>query len=114
MATGGYPSDLSDGEYAVIAPHMPAPCRRGRPRRWPWRAVLDAVFYVVRTERADTSAGWGSGSGCRRRSRAWHPHERDDSPLMGRLVRDGTGHGCVPRQDLQGLGAVLRRELEGG
>jgi putative transposase len=44
-----YPSDLTDAEYAVLAPHLPAPCRRGRPRLHAWRELLDAVFYVVRT-----------------------------------------------------------------
>jgi transposase len=44
-----YPSDLSDAEFAVLAPALPAPCARGRPWKHPLRAVLDGVFYVVRT-----------------------------------------------------------------
>jgi putative transposase len=44
-----YPSDLSDAEFAVLAPALPPPCARGRPWKHPLRAVLDGVFYVVRT-----------------------------------------------------------------
>jgi putative transposase len=44
-----YPSDLSDAEYAVLEPHLPPPRPRGRPWRWPLRAILDGIFYVIRT-----------------------------------------------------------------
>jgi putative transposase len=43
-----YQSDLSDGEWEVIEPHLPVPQAPGRPRIHPLREVLDAVFYVVR------------------------------------------------------------------
>ena len=49
MERRAYPSDLSDAEYAVLEPHLPAPLRRGRPWRWPLRASLDGIFYIVRT-----------------------------------------------------------------
>jgi transposase len=49
MAEHGYPSDLSDAAYALAARRLPRARRRGRPRVHPRRAVLDAVFYVVRT-----------------------------------------------------------------
>src|SRR5512144_3247172 len=41
-----YASDLSDREWAVIAPLMPAPKRLGRPRETDLRAVLDAILYM--------------------------------------------------------------------
>jgi putative transposase len=44
-----YPSDLTDADYAVLASHLPGPCRRGRPRLHTLRELLGAVFYVVRT-----------------------------------------------------------------
>jgi transposase len=44
-----YASDLSDGEWALIAPHMPAVKRLGRPRATDLRAVLDGILYIVRT-----------------------------------------------------------------
>ena len=49
MERRGDPSDLADGEYAVLAPHLPGPCCRGRPRLHALRDLLDAVLYVVRT-----------------------------------------------------------------
>ena len=49
MERRAYPSDLSDAEYAVLEPHLPAPLPRGRPWRWGLRAILDGIFYVIRT-----------------------------------------------------------------
>jgi transposase len=44
-----YATDLTDGEFALMAPHLPAPNRLGRPREVDLREVLDALFYLVRT-----------------------------------------------------------------
>jgi len=49
MARDPYPSDLTDEEYARVAPFLPMPAACGRPREHPWREVLDGVFYLVRT-----------------------------------------------------------------
>ena len=38
-----YASDLTDAEWALIAPHMPAAKRLGRPRETELRAVVDAI-----------------------------------------------------------------------
>lgn len=43
-----YETDLTDAEWALIEPFMPEPCERGRPRAWSWRAILNAIFYVLR------------------------------------------------------------------
>src|SRR3954451_7923552 len=43
-----YETDLTDAEWALIEPHMPKPRNRGRPREWPLREVLNAIFYVLR------------------------------------------------------------------
>jgi putative transposase len=43
-----YQTDLSDAEWALIEPHLPAPRAHGRPRIHSLREILDAVFYVVR------------------------------------------------------------------
>jgi transposase len=43
-----YETDLTDAEWARIEPHMPKPRIRGRPREWPLREVLNAIFYVLR------------------------------------------------------------------
>ena len=44
-----YGSDLTDAQWAIVAPLLPKPCDRGRRRRWHWRKVLDAILYVLRT-----------------------------------------------------------------
>ena len=44
-----YPSDLSDGEWALIEPMIPPAKRGGRPRDVNVREVLNAIFYVLST-----------------------------------------------------------------
>src|SRR6201982_1926485 len=44
-----YASDLTDGQWALMEPHMPATKRLGRPRETALRAVLDAILYLART-----------------------------------------------------------------
>ena len=44
-----YATSLTDKEWAVVAPFMPAPAKVGRPRRWPMRLVFDGVLHVLRT-----------------------------------------------------------------
>ena len=44
-----YASDVTDAEWALIAPHMPAAKPLGRPRKIELRAVFDAVLYIART-----------------------------------------------------------------
>jgi putative transposase len=43
-----YPSNLTDAEWKQIEPLVPGPKLFGRPPRYSKRAILDAVFYVVR------------------------------------------------------------------
>ena len=42
-------SDLSDAEWSILEPHLPAPEATGRPRLHSLREILDAIFYVVRS-----------------------------------------------------------------
>jgi transposase len=44
-----YASDLTDGEWAVISPHLPSPSRYGRPRKTDLREVIDALLYMATT-----------------------------------------------------------------
>ena len=44
-----YPTDISDAEWRCLAPHLPSPKTGGRPRIHSPRALLDAIFYVLRT-----------------------------------------------------------------
>lgn len=43
-----YGSDLTDAEWAILAPLLPPVCRRGRKRKWPMRRIVEAIFYVLR------------------------------------------------------------------
>jgi len=44
-----YPSDLSDAEWALVAPLIPPAKRGGRPRSVNLREVLNGIFYVLST-----------------------------------------------------------------
>src|SRR5438552_11488701 len=44
-----YASDVTDAEWGLIEPHMPAAKPLGRPREIELRAVLDAILYIART-----------------------------------------------------------------
>jgi transposase len=44
-----YPSDLTDAEWAMLAPMIPPAKRGGRPRDVNVREVLNAIFYVLST-----------------------------------------------------------------
>jgi len=43
-----YPSDLSDAQWTMLAPLVPAVRPGGRPRAHPDRALIDAMLYVLR------------------------------------------------------------------
>lgn len=42
------PSDLTDAEWAVLEPFLPRPHHVGRPRKWPMRRIVEAMFYLLR------------------------------------------------------------------
>ena len=44
-----YPSDLTDGQWAILAPHMPAAAKRGAPRRVELREIVNALLYLNRS-----------------------------------------------------------------
>ncbi|MDQ5827803.1 MAG: IS5 family transposase [Chloroflexota bacterium] len=44
-----YQSDLSDAEWSCLESYLPAPKANGRPRIYPLREILNAIFYVVRS-----------------------------------------------------------------
>jgi len=44
-----YPSDLSDLEWDVLKPQLPAPKERGRKRHVNLREIVNAIFYVLHT-----------------------------------------------------------------
>lgn len=44
-----YASDVTDAEWSLLAPLLPAPCRLGRPRTVDLRAVVNAILYILAT-----------------------------------------------------------------
>lgn len=46
---GRYPSDLTDEEWEVLAPLIPAAKPGGRPRQTDMRAAMNAILYLLRT-----------------------------------------------------------------
>jgi transposase len=44
-----YASDLTDAEWALLEPKMPARKKLGRPRGTDLRAVMEAILYMLRT-----------------------------------------------------------------
>jgi transposase len=44
-----YASDVTEAEWRMIEPRLPAPRRLGRPRKTALLAVVNALFYIART-----------------------------------------------------------------
>jgi transposase len=78
-----YDTDLSDAAWALIEPHLPAAKPGGRPRRTCLRAVVNAIFYLLRT-------------GCQWRllPRGFPPR----STVFHYYAARGGMTGCAPRQ----------------
>jgi putative transposase len=49
MALPVYPSDLTDAEWALLAPLVPPAKLGGRPRTVDLRRIVNGLFYLVRT-----------------------------------------------------------------
>ncbi|HAF23493.1 MAG TPA: IS5 family transposase [Blastocatellia bacterium] len=49
MERKSYPTDLSDAEWACLAPHVPAPKSGGRPPKHTRREIVNAIFYIIRS-----------------------------------------------------------------
>jgi transposase len=56
MSTLLYATDLTDAEWDFIQPLLPTQPHPGRPRQHPWRTLLNAIFYHLRT-----GGAWVSG-----------------------------------------------------
>ncbi len=49
MTRPSYPTDMTDAEWRLLEPHLPAPKATGRPRRHTVREILNAIFYILRS-----------------------------------------------------------------
>ena len=48
MSRPAYPTDLTDEQWAILAPLIPAPHKNCRPRDADMREVMNAILYLVR------------------------------------------------------------------
>lgn len=48
-ARRGYPTDVSDQEWALMEPLLPGKAGTGRPRKTEFRAVINSLRYSART-----------------------------------------------------------------
>ncbi len=48
MTRARYPTDLTDGQWRRLEPHVPPPKPGGRPRSADMRGVINAILYVLR------------------------------------------------------------------
>jgi putative transposase len=75
---GGYPTDLTDAQWALIEPYLRRRPGPGRPPRLERRAVVNALFYLVR-------------SGCQwRRLPREYPKWESVRYYFDKWTRDGT------------------------
>jgi putative transposase len=49
MSRTVYPTDLTDAEWAILEPLVPAPKPGGRPTKYPRREIINGIRYVLRT-----------------------------------------------------------------
>ena len=49
MARFAYPTDLTEDQWAILAPLIPPPRKNARPRQADMREVLNAMLYLLRT-----------------------------------------------------------------
>ena len=47
--TNRYQTDVTDEEWHMIGPYLPAAKSMGRPRAWPMREIINGIFYVMRS-----------------------------------------------------------------
>jgi putative transposase len=47
MKRRAYPTDITDAQWAVLEPEIPAPRPGGRPRKTDIREVVNAIFYIT-------------------------------------------------------------------
>ena len=86
--------DLTDAQWALLEPLLPAPPVRGRPRRYPLRAMIDAVRWRTRVGAPwrDVPARYGPWWRAYALYRAWQLNgvwERIEAALVARADAAG-------------------------
>ena len=76
-----YGSDVTDAEWAILEPMLPAEAECGRKREWSMREIVNAIFYVLR-----------GGIGWRLLPDSFPPGRRCMAGLLGSAT---TGHGSL-------------------
>ena len=92
MATAT-PTDLTDAQWALLAPLLPPPNRRGRPRADD-RRTINGILWVLRTGArwADLPRRYGAASTCHARLQWWERErvwDRVWRTLLSRLDEQG-------------------------
>ncbi|RKU11170.1 IS5/IS1182 family transposase [Candidatus Poribacteria bacterium] len=49
MTQTNYPTDLTDAQWCRLLPYLPKPSPVGRPLKWKMRAIINAIFYIVKS-----------------------------------------------------------------
>lgn len=100
MNTQRYASDMTDEEWAVLEPLIPAGKPGGRPRRIDRRAILNAIFYLLKTGcqwrmLPKEYPNWKTVYDCFRRWKQDGTWQRLNEELRER-VRRGAGREATP------------------
>ena len=109
--------DLTDAQWALLEPLLPAPPVRGRPRRYPLRAMIDAVRWRTRVGAPwrDVPARYGPWWRAYALYRAWQLNgvwERIEAALVARADAAGkidwrrVTSECAPTPACTGNGAI--------
>lgn len=87
MSSHVYATDLTDAEWKLIQPLVPAPSHTGRQRHYPWRTLRNAIFYqllsVRRAAPAPAPLGWRSLPRGRFRLDLWPTRANNSAPASG-------------------------------
>ena len=95
MPRKAYPTDLTDAQWAILEPLLPAPKPGGRPRSVDLREIVNGLLYVL-------------GTGCPWRSL---PHDLPPWPTVWTYFRQWRDDGTLDRLHDQ-LRSQVRQQAE--